>query len=97
MISVLLGLSHVSIASSSKFKSGSEPKPNDWEFTTDDWFYKVQQQVFLKCVFPGLFFVYFRLFRQTLQYLQQINVKNFHPVYSAGFRTHDLWNTSLVP
>ena len=24
---------------------------------------------------PGLFFVYFRLFKQTIQFLQQINVK----------------------
>ena len=26
----------------------------------------------------------FSLFKQTLQFLQQINVKNVHPVYSAG-------------
>ena len=40
-----------------------------------------------------LFFVYFRLYKQALQFLQQINVKNFHIVYSAGIRTHDLENT----
>ena len=33
---------------------------------------------------PGLFFVYFCLFKQTLQFLQQINVKNVQPVSSAG-------------
>ena len=32
----------------------------------------------------GLFFVYFRLFKQTLQFIQQINVKNVFPVYGAG-------------
>ena len=33
---------------------------------------------------------------QTLQFLQQINVKNVHPVYGAGIRTHDLRNMSLL-
>ena len=33
----------------------------------------------------------FGLFKQTsLQILQQINVKNVHPVYGAGIRTQDL-------
>ena len=41
--------------------------------------------------------VYFRLFKQILQFLQQINVKNVHPVYSAGIQTHNLWNMSLLP
>ena len=40
---------------------------------------------------------YFRLFKQTLQFLQQINVKNVHPVHDAGIRTHNLWSTSLLP
>ena len=31
--------------------------------------------LFLKWANPGLFFVYFRLFKHTLQFLQQINVK----------------------
>ena len=34
------------------------------------------------------FFVYFRLSKQTKQFLQQINVKNIHPVNVAGIRTH---------
>ena len=35
-------------------------------------------------------FVHFRLFKQKLQFLQQINVKNVHSVYGVGIRTHDL-------
>ena len=43
-------------------------------------------------------FVYFCLFKQTsLQLLQQIYVKNVHPVYSTRIQTHNLWNTSLLP
>ena len=38
---------------------------------------------------PGLFFVYFCLFKQTLQFLQQINVKNVQPVSSAGIWTYN--------
>ena len=44
---------------------------------------------------PASFLFYFRLFKQTLQFLQQIYVKNVHPVYGAGIRTHDLWNMLL--
>ena len=47
--------------------------------------------------YPGLFLVYFRLFKQTLEFLQQINVKNVHPVYGAGIQNHDLQNISLLP
>ena len=39
----------------------------------------------------------FGLFKQTLQFLQQINVKNVHPVYSAEIQTHDPQNISLLP
>ena len=41
----------------------------------------------------------FGLFKQTIQFLQQINVKkcHVHPVSSAGIQTHDLWNVSLLP
>ena len=38
----------------------------------------------LKMGNPGLFFAYFRLFKQKLQFLQQINVKHVHQVYGAG-------------
>ena len=37
-----------------------------------------------KEAFPGLFFIYARLSKQTLHFLRQINVKNVHPVYGAG-------------
>ena len=46
---------------------------------------------------PGLFFIYFRLFKHKSQFLQQINVKNVHPVYGAGIRFQDLGNMSLFP
>ena len=36
-------------------------------------------------------------FQTTLQFLQQINVKNVHPVYAAGIRTHNIQNMNLVP
>ena len=39
----------------------------------------------------------FRLFKQTLQFLQQTNVKNVHPVYGAGIRTNNLWYMSFLP
>ena len=34
--------------------------------------------VFKKWANPGLFLIYFNLFKHTLQFLQQINVKNVH-------------------
>ena len=46
---------------------------------------------------PSLFFIYFRLFKHTFQFLQQINVKNVHPLFCAGIWTHNLWNRSLLP
>ena len=33
----------------------------------------------------------FYIFKQTLQFFQQMNVKNVHPVYGAVIRTHILW------
>jgi len=54
--------------------------------------------IFLKNVLtPASFLFIFGLFKQTLQFLQQIKVKNVHPVYGAGNQTHDLWNVSLFP
>ena len=44
-----------------------------------------------------LFLVYFGLFKQTLQFLQQYNVKNVHQVSGAGIQTYDLMNASLLP
>ena len=53
---------------------------------------------FLNGPTPTSFSFIFGLFKQTsLQFLQQINVKNVHQVYGAGIRTHNLWNMSLFP
>ena len=52
---------------------------------------------FLKWAIPGLFLIYFRLFKQTLQLLQQIHVINVHRVYGASIRTHEVQNMSLLP
>ena len=46
---------------------------------------------------PASLLFIFSLLKQTLQFLQQLYVKNVHPVYFAGIRTHDLWNVSLFP
>ena len=35
---------------------------------------------FFQLAIPGLFLVCYSLFKQALQFLQQINVKNVHPV-----------------
>ena len=44
------------------------------------------------------FLFIFGLFKQTVQFLQQINVKKSHviAVYGAGIRTHDLSNRSRL-
>ena len=52
---------------------------------------------FKKWAILGLFYVYFCIFKQTLQFLQQITEKNVYPVYGAEIRTHNLWNMSLLP
>ena len=43
-----------------------------------------------KSAIPGLFFAYFCFFQQTLQFVQQINVKNVYPVNRSGIWTYDL-------
>ena len=53
---------------------------------------------FLNGPTPASFEFIFGLFKQiSLQFLQQIYVKNVHPVYGAGIRTHNLQNVSLFP
>ena len=52
---------------------------------------------FKKWANPASFLFIFGLFKQTLQFLQQIYVKNVHPVYGARIRTYDLRNVSLFP
>ena len=48
---------------------------------------------------PASFSFIFGLFKQTIQFLQQINVKkcHVHPVYNTWIRTHDLSNMSCLP
>ena len=46
---------------------------------------------------PASFLLIFSLFNQAIQFLQQINVKNVHPVYGAGIQTHDLTHMSRHP
>ena len=60
------------------------------------WTSKTKSIFLKKWAIPGLFFVYLRLFKQTLQFLQQISMKNVHPVYSARIRTHDLQTRALA-
>ena len=50
----------------------------------------IADMFFLNGPTPASFFIYFRLFKHTLQFLQQINVKNVHPVHNAGIWTHNL-------
>ena len=45
---------------------------------------------------PRTVFHLFSTFQTHITFLQQINVKNVHPVYSDGIRTHYLWNISLL-
>ena len=51
--------------------------------------------IFKSAIIPGLFFVYFRLFKQTIQFLLQICVKNVHQVYGAGIWAFRTWVSSL--
>ena len=46
---------------------------------------------------PGLFLIYFCLYKQNITFLQQINVKNVHPEYGARIRTDNLKDMSLLP
>ena len=46
---------------------------------------------------PASFSFISGLFKETIQFVQQINVKNVHPVCVAGIRTHDFSNMSRHP
>ena len=50
----------------------------------------------MKGAILGLFLFIFGLFKQTIQNLQQINVKNDHPVSSDRIQTHDIVIMSLL-
>ena len=45
---------------------------------------------------PLLPFIFGLLKQTTIQFLQQIYVKNVYPVYGAGFQAHNLWDMSLL-
>ena len=45
----------------------------------------------------GIFLVHFRSFQANITIFTSNNVKNVHPVYGAGIRTHELQIASLVP
>ena len=45
----------------------------------------------------GLFFIYFCPSKHTLHFLQQINVKNAHPVSGARIQTHITTRPGLPP
>ena len=60
----------------------------------------MEASCFLKNVsIAATFSFIFSLFKQTIQFIKQINVKKcqIHPVYGAGIQTHDLQNMSLLP
>ena len=64
----------------------------------NEWVKGQNSGFFLNGPTPASFSFIFGLFKQTLlQFLQQINVKNVHPVSGAGIRTHNLLITSLLP
>ena len=52
---------------------------------------------FKKWANPSLFFIYFRVSNHITNFTTNSYVKNVHPVYGAGIRTHSLWNMSLLP
>ena len=55
-------------------------------------------QYFFNGPSPASFSIIFGLFPTSINtILQQISVKNVHPVYGTGIRTHDLNNVSLLP
>ena len=60
-------------------------------------FQTFQIDSYLKRAISSLLFRLFSVFSNKLQFLQKINVKNSHPVYGAGIRTHDLLNMSRLP
>ena len=53
--------------------------------------------LFKKWSIPGLFFMYFRLFKRTFQFVRQMYLKTVHPVYGTRIPTHNLENMSLLP
>ena len=91
-----------------KLEHDKMKKVGDWNpiqglNITDPYAFMQGQEIihlnyFFKWANPGLFLFIFGLFKQTIQFLQQINVKkcHVHPVSSAGIQTHDLLNVSRL-
>ena len=65
-------------------------RPGLWSLglvTGSIWsFPKRTEPIFKNWVIPGLFFVYFPLFKQTIQFLQQIDVKKSIQYMELGFK-----------
>ena len=63
--------------------------------------YRLSENIFepikFQMAIPGLFLFISVFSNKPLQILQQINVKNVHPVNCTGIRTHNLLNLSLLP
>ena len=57
---------------------------------------RLSNQSFFKMCHPRPLFVYFRLLKSTVNFLQQINMKFFHPLYGAQIQTHNLQDMSLL-
>ena len=58
----------------------------------EDYSFVQSNSNFIKSVPAPLPLFHFFRFKQTIPFLQQINLKNIHPVASTGNQTHDLWN-----
>ena len=77
--------------------------PNAWQVTQlktpcfNECRHSKAIKSFLNGPTPASFSFIFVLFKQTIQFLQRIYLKNVHPVYSPRIRTHNLWNVSLFP
>ena len=62
--------------------------------------YVYRENYFLNGPTRAFYIVYYRSFQTniiTIFCKKYKYVKNVHPVYGAGIRTHDLWNVSLLP
>ena len=71
----------------STFENGKVPSGRKTVIINEMYFLKKWATSFSFC---------FRLFKQTCQFSQQMYVKNGHPVFGAGIRTHDLQDMSFL-
>ena len=58
-----------------------------WSRSNTSWIYFLTKN----SPTPASYSFIFGLFKQTIQYLQQINEKNVHPVYGLGFKPMTFW------